>query len=136
MTLRYRAAVLHQADSPLQIETIAAAPIAPSDVLVRVRAAGLCHTDLEVIDGSLRYPMPIVLGHEAAGVIEDVGPAVRQLKKGDRVVLSWNPIAAIATIAIAAFRFCARSISPRVPRRCSSTAPARRGAQTAKSSIT
>jgi S-(hydroxymethyl)glutathione dehydrogenase/alcohol dehydrogenase len=91
MTLRYRAAVLHEAHSPLQIETIAAAPIAASDVLVRVRAAGLCHTDLEVIDGSLRYPMPIVLGHEAAGVIEDVGPAVRQLKKGDRVVLSWNP---------------------------------------------
>jgi S-(hydroxymethyl)glutathione dehydrogenase / alcohol dehydrogenase len=91
MTLRYRAAVLHEAHSPLQIETIAAAPIAASDVLVRVRAAGLCHTDLEVIDGSLRYPMPIVLGHEAAGVIEDVGPAVRQLNKGDRVVLSWNP---------------------------------------------
>jgi len=91
MTLRYRAAVLHQAHSPLQIETITAAPIAASDVLVHVRAAGLCHTDLEVIDGSLRYPMPIVLGHEAAGVIEDVGPAVRQLKKGDHVVLSWNP---------------------------------------------
>jgi S-(hydroxymethyl)glutathione dehydrogenase/alcohol dehydrogenase len=91
MTLRYRAAVLHQAHSPLEIETIAAAPMAPLDVLVRVRAAGLCHTDLEVIDGSLRYPMPIVLGHEAAGVIEDVGPAVRQLKTGDHVVLSWNP---------------------------------------------
>ena len=91
MTLRYRAAVLHQAHSPLEIETIAAAPIAPLDVLVRVRAAGLCHTDLEVIDGSLRYPMPIVLGHEAAGVIEDVGPAVRHLKTGDHVVLSWNP---------------------------------------------
>ena len=42
-------------------------------MLVRVRAAGLCHTDLEVIDGSLRYPMPIVLGHEAAGVVEEVG---------------------------------------------------------------
>src|SRR5262249_24804575 len=91
MTLRYRAAVLHQAHSPLEIETIAAAPIAPLDVLVRVRAAGLCHTDLEVIDGSLRYPMPIVLGHEAAGVIEDVGSAVRHLKTGDHVVLSWNP---------------------------------------------
>ena len=91
MTLRYRAAVLHQAHTPLEIETIAAASIAPLDVLVRVRAAGLCHTDLEVIDGSLRYPMPIVLGHEAAGVIEDVGPAVRHLKTGDHVVLSWNP---------------------------------------------
>src|SRR5262245_47910173 len=91
MTLHYRAAVLHRPHSLLQIETIAAAPMAPSDVLVRVRAAGLCHTDLEVIDGSLRYPMPIVLGHEAAGVIEEVGPAVRRLKKGDHVVLSWNP---------------------------------------------
>jgi S-(hydroxymethyl)glutathione dehydrogenase / alcohol dehydrogenase len=91
MTLRYQAAVLHEAHKPLQIETVTAAPLAPSDVLVRVCAAGLCHTDLEVIDGSLRYPMPIVLGHEAAGVIEDVGTAVRQLKKGDHVVLSWNP---------------------------------------------
>src|SRR5262249_37249948 len=91
MTLHYRAAVLHRPHSPLQIETLAAAPLAPSDVLVRVRAAGLCHTDLEVIDGSLRCPMPIVLGHEAAGVIEEVGPAVRRLKKGDHVILSWNP---------------------------------------------
>jgi S-(hydroxymethyl)glutathione dehydrogenase / alcohol dehydrogenase len=48
MTLQYRAAVLHQAHSPLQVETVAAAPIAPPDVLVRVHAAGLCHTDLEL----------------------------------------------------------------------------------------
>jgi len=54
-------------------------------------ARGLCHTDLEVIDGSLRYPMPIVLGHEAAGVVEQVGPAARGVKTGDHVVLSWNP---------------------------------------------
>src|SRR5262249_20744492 len=91
MTLHYKAAVLHEVRSPLQIETVTAAPLAPSDVLVGVRAAGLCHTDLEVIDGSLRYPMPIVLGHEAAGVIEDVGSAVRRLKTGDHVILSWNP---------------------------------------------
>ncbi len=91
MTLQYKAAVLHQARSPLAIEQVEAAPLAPDDVLVRIRAAGLCHTDLEVIDGSLRYPMPIVLGHEAAGTIEDVGSDVRKLKKGDHVVLSWNP---------------------------------------------
>src|SRR5438309_9217380 len=91
MTLRYRAAVLHGAQTPLSIETVTAASLAPDDVLVRIRAAGLCHTDLEVIDGSLRYPMPIVLGHEAAGTIEDVGSDVRKLKKGDHVVLSWNP---------------------------------------------
>src|SRR5215471_14374213 len=91
MTLQYQAAVLHQARMPLAVERVNAAALAANDVLVRVRAAGLCHTDLEVIDGSLRYPMPIVLGHEAAGVIEEVGSAVRRLKKGDHVILSWNP---------------------------------------------
>jgi S-(hydroxymethyl)glutathione dehydrogenase/alcohol dehydrogenase len=91
MTLQYQAAVLHQARTPLTIERVSAAVPGDADVLVRVRAAGLCHTDLEVIDGSLRYPMPIVLGHEAAGVIEEVGPAVTKVRKGDHVILSWNP---------------------------------------------
>ncbi len=91
MTLQYRAAVLHAAQTPLSIETVTAANVKPTDVLVRVRAAGLCHTDLEVVEGSLRYPMPIVLGHEAAGVVERVGAAARSVKAGDHVVLSWNP---------------------------------------------
>jgi S-(hydroxymethyl)glutathione dehydrogenase / alcohol dehydrogenase len=91
MMPQYQAAVLHAAGTPLKIERVDAAPLAASDVLVRVRAAGLCHTDLEVIDGALRYPMPIVLGHEAAGIVEDVGPAVVTPRKGDHVVLSWNP---------------------------------------------
>jgi S-(hydroxymethyl)glutathione dehydrogenase/alcohol dehydrogenase len=91
MALQYRAAVLHAAQTPLSIETVTAADLRPTDVLVRVRAAGLCHTDLEVIEGSLRYPMPIVLGHEAAGVVEQVGAAARGVKAGDHVVLSWNP---------------------------------------------
>ena len=91
MNLQYEAAVLHQARSALVIEQVSATALAPSDVLVRIRAAGLCHTDLEVIDGSLRYPMPIVLGHEAAGVIVEVGSAVEKVRPGDHVVLSWNP---------------------------------------------
>jgi S-(hydroxymethyl)glutathione dehydrogenase/alcohol dehydrogenase len=91
MTLQYKAPVLHRARAPLAIEQVEAAPLGTSDVLVRVGAAGLCHTDLEVIDGALRYPMPIVLGHEAAGVIEDVGPGVAKSRKGERVILSWNP---------------------------------------------
>src|ERR1043165_7627774 len=89
--LQYRAAVLHAAQTPMSIETVTAAELKPTDVLVRIRAAGLCHTDLEVIEGSLRYPMPIVLGHEAAGIVEQVGPAARGVKVGDHVVLSWNP---------------------------------------------
>ena len=91
MALQYRAAVLHAAQTPMSIETITAAELKPNDVLVRIRAAGLCHTDLEVIEGSLRYPLPIVLGHEAAGVVEQVGAAARGVKAGDHVVLSWNP---------------------------------------------
>jgi S-(hydroxymethyl)glutathione dehydrogenase/alcohol dehydrogenase len=91
MALQYRAAVLHAAQTPMSIETVAVAELGPNDVLVRMRAAGLCHTDLEVIEGSLRYPMPIVLGHEAAGIVEWVGTAARGVKEGDHVVLSWNP---------------------------------------------
>jgi S-(hydroxymethyl)glutathione dehydrogenase/alcohol dehydrogenase len=91
MALRYQAAVLHAARTPMAIETVTAAALKPTDVLVRLRAAGLCHTDLEVIEGSLRYPLPIVLGHEAAGVVEQVGAAARGVKVGDHVVLSWNP---------------------------------------------
>jgi S-(hydroxymethyl)glutathione dehydrogenase/alcohol dehydrogenase len=96
MTLSFRAAVLHAPKTPLTVETIVAGALKPGDVLVRIRAAGLCHTDLEVIEGALRYPMPIVLGHEAAGVVEEVGPAAKDAAPsspqiGDPVILSWNP---------------------------------------------
>ena len=91
MALQYRAAVLHAAQTPMSIETVSAKALQANDVLVRIRAAGLCHTDLEVIEGSLRYPLPIVLGHEAAGIVEQVGAAARGVKAGDHVVLSWNP---------------------------------------------
>ena len=91
MPLKYRAAVLHAPQAPMSIETVSAVALKPTDVLVRIRAAGLCHTDLEVIEGSLRYPLPIVLGHEASGVVEQVGAAARGVRPGDHVVLSWNP---------------------------------------------
>ena len=91
MPLQYRAAVLHRSGTPLAIEQVVASDSAPTDVVVRVRAAGLCHTDLEVIDGSLRYPLPMILGHEAAGVVEEVGAAVSNIRVGDHVILSWNP---------------------------------------------
>ena len=91
MTLTCRAAVLHRSGTPLSVERISLASPTPTDVVVKLRAAGLCHTDLEVIDGSLRYPLPMILGHEAAGVVEEVGSAVRDIRAGDHVVLSWNP---------------------------------------------
>ncbi len=89
--MRFQAAVLNQVNQPLTIETLDMTSLAPSDVLVRIRASGLCHTDLEVIQGSLAYPLPIVLGHEGAGVVEAVGSEVTQVQPGDHVICSWNP---------------------------------------------
>lgn len=86
-----RAAVLRQTGAPMAIETLAVGPLAPGDVLVRIRAASLCHTDLEAIEGALAVPLPAVLGHEAAGEVAELGAAVSGLSLGDRVVLSWNP---------------------------------------------
>src|SRR5260370_260009 len=91
MTIDYRAAVLHRVDAPMTVEAVVADPLRRNDVLVRIKAAGLCHTDLEVSTGSLRYPMPIVLGHEAAGIVEQLGPDAHGVSVGDHVVLSWNP---------------------------------------------
>ena len=89
--MKFRAAVLNRIGEPLAIDTLEMSALESHDVLVRVKAVGLCHTDLEVMQGSLAYPMPIVLGHEGAGVVEDVGASVTRVKRGDRVVLSWNP---------------------------------------------
>ncbi|MEO8740091.1 MAG: Zn-dependent alcohol dehydrogenase [Casimicrobiaceae bacterium] len=89
--MKFRAAVLNRINTPLTLDTLDLAPLEPGDVLVRIRASGLCHTDLEVIHGSLAYPLPIVLGHEGAGVVEAVGKSVTQVKPGDHVICSWNP---------------------------------------------
>ena len=89
--MKFRAAVLNRVGAPLTIDTLEMAPLRAGDVLVRVRASGLCHTDLEVIQGQLAYPLPIVLGHEGAGVVEAVGAGVTRVKTGDHVICSWNP---------------------------------------------
>jgi S-(hydroxymethyl)glutathione dehydrogenase / alcohol dehydrogenase len=86
-----RAAILRRVGAPMTIETLQVGPLAAGDVLVRIRAASLCHTDLEAIEGALAVQLPAVLGHEAAGEVAEVGPEVTGLAPGDRVVLSWNP---------------------------------------------
>jgi S-(hydroxymethyl)glutathione dehydrogenase/alcohol dehydrogenase len=60
----------------------------PGEVTVRINAAGLCHSDLSVINGTIPFPVPVVLGHEGAGVVEAVGASVTTVKDGDHVVLS------------------------------------------------
>jgi S-(hydroxymethyl)glutathione dehydrogenase / alcohol dehydrogenase len=70
---------------------VEAGPLSAGEVLVRVGATGLCHTDLEAASGQLASPVPVVLGHEAAGTVAEVGPGVAQPAVGDHVILSWNP---------------------------------------------
>jgi S-(hydroxymethyl)glutathione dehydrogenase/alcohol dehydrogenase len=89
--MKIKAAVLREIGKPLTIETVDLAAPRDDEVLVRVRATGLCHTDLEVMKGQLGFPLPIVLGHEAAGTVAEIGSAVTHLRPGDPVVLSWNP---------------------------------------------
>ena len=60
----------------------------PGEVLVAISAAGLCHSDLSVVDGTIPFPVPVVLGHEGAGVVEAVGVGVTHVSAGDHVALS------------------------------------------------
>ncbi|HMN47229.1 MAG TPA: zinc-dependent alcohol dehydrogenase family protein [Povalibacter sp.] len=76
---------------PLQIVEVDLDPPGPHEVLVRMRAAGLCHSDLSVINGDRPRPLPMALGHEGAGEVVDVGAQVRDLRAGDHVVAAFVP---------------------------------------------
>jgi Zn-dependent alcohol dehydrogenase len=97
--MKIRAAVLNEMGAPapyaqskpLSIEEIELDPPGPGEVLVKIAAAGLCHSDLSVIEGNRPRPMPMALGHEAAGVCEELGPGVDDLQKGDHVVMVFVP---------------------------------------------
>lgn len=89
--MKFKAAVLSDSRAPLEIETLTLTELADTDVVIRVRATSLCHTDLEAVQGHLGTPLPMVPGHEAAGVVEWIGESVTQAKIGDHVVMSWNP---------------------------------------------
>jgi alcohol dehydrogenase len=97
--MRTRAAVLgtmgatspYAISQPLLVEALELDPPGPGEVLVRIRAAGLCHSDLSVINGDRPRPLPMALGHEAAGIVEEVGPGVNDLARGDHVVCVFVP---------------------------------------------
>ena len=97
--MKVRAAVLsamgstapYAASRPLAIQEIDLDPPGQGEVLVKIAAAGLCHSDLSVINGDRPRPMPMALGHEASGIVEAVGPGVTDLTKGDHVVMVFVP---------------------------------------------
>lgn len=86
-----KAAVLRAFDRPLAIEDVAIADPRDREVLVRIMATGVCASDLSTIRGKTASELPLVPGHEAAGIVERVGPGVSRVRPGDRVVLSWAP---------------------------------------------
>lgn len=86
-----RAAVLSAVNAPLAIADIELPAPGPGQVRVRLAAAGVCHSDLSLSNGTLRQPVPAVLGHEGAGTVVSVGDGVTGLAPGDRVVLNWAP---------------------------------------------
>lgn len=77
---------------PLTLEELELAPPGPGEVLVEIAAAGLCHSDLSVINGTRPWPIPLVLGHEAAGIVRETGAGVAGLNAGDHVVFSFLPV--------------------------------------------
>ena len=81
-----KAAVLREVRTPLVIEDVAISKPGPHEVLIRTVAAGVCHSDLHFIEGLYPYALPVVLGHESAGVVEQVGAEVRTVKPGDHVI--------------------------------------------------
>ena len=90
--LEVRAAVLHEARAPLNVETVLLDPPRSGEVLVRIAAAGVCHSDLHLAEGHLgEGRWPTVLGHEGAGIVEAVGEGVSRVEPGQRVALCFLP---------------------------------------------
>ncbi|KOV96915.1 alcohol dehydrogenase [Streptomyces sp. NRRL B-1140] len=90
MPLTTRAAVVESGGAPFTLSEVVLDEPGPHEALVRMAATGLCHTDLGVASGGLPFPLPGVLGHEGAGVVEAVGPAVTGITPGDHVLLSFT----------------------------------------------
>ena len=89
--MRVTAAVLYDVRKPLVVEDVDLLEPGPHEVLVRWKANGVCHSDLHVMTGDYPHPLPVVLGHEAAGVVEKIGPGVDSVAPGDHVCSSYIP---------------------------------------------
>src|SRR4051812_26117689 len=87
-----RAVVAREAKVPVEVVTIVVPDPGPGEALVNVQACGVCHTDLHYREGAINDEFPFLLGHEAAGVIESVGPGVTDVAPGDFVILNWRAV--------------------------------------------
>jgi aryl-alcohol dehydrogenase len=105
--MKITAAVTRAKSQPFTVEELELEEPRPNEVLVRVVGAGVCHTDLVVRDQYYPTPLPAVLGHEGAGVVEKVGAAVTKVQPGDHVVLSYNSCGKCQNCKQGALGYCA-----------------------------
>ena len=86
-----KAAILYEPNTPLQIAEVEQQGPQAGEARVRVMATGVCHSDWHIINGDWTMPLPMVLGHEAAGIVEEVGPGVANVQPGDHIIFSFRP---------------------------------------------
>lgn len=89
--MKIKAAVLYDTNVPFEIETLDLESPRAGEVLVKLAVAGVCHSDWHLVTGDTQHALPVVAGHEGAGVVEAVGEGVMQVKPGDHVALNWSP---------------------------------------------
>jgi S-(hydroxymethyl)mycothiol dehydrogenase len=92
MSQRVRGVIARSKGAPVEIATIVVPDPGPGEAVVQVQACGVCHTDLHYREGGINDDFPFLLGHEAAGVVEAVGPGVTEVEPGDFVVLNWRAV--------------------------------------------
>jgi aryl-alcohol dehydrogenase len=104
--MKVTAAVVNEQEKPFTIEQLELADPGPGEILVRIVAAGICHTDVLVRDQWYPVPLPAVLGHEGSGVVEKIGSAVRKVSAGDHVALSFGSCGACVRCAQGQPAYC------------------------------
>ncbi|MDA1189169.1 MAG: Zn-dependent alcohol dehydrogenase [Chloroflexi bacterium] len=99
-----KGAVLYEYNKPVKVQEVELPEPGPGLVLVKMMSSGVCHSDWHVVKGEWpSVPMPTVLGHEGAGVVEEVGQGVTTVKKGDHVILSWMPQCRVCEMCVKGF---------------------------------
>jgi aryl-alcohol dehydrogenase len=104
--MKVRAAVAYEGQQPFSIEELEMSDPGPENILVRMAGCGLCHTDVKAREGIMGVPMPVVLGHEGAGIVERVGARVTKVKPGDHVVLTVDSCGVCPTCLAGNAAYC------------------------------
>ena len=97
--MKINAAVLRKTGAEISVEELELESPRSAEVLLELKASGICHSDYHVVTGDAGHELPVVLGHEGAGIVKEIGEGVSTLKAGDHVALSWIPFAAVVTCA-------------------------------------